>query len=161
MDNYSKVLEFFMENGIQLNTDQMNELKMVCEKSNFNKYIDNKIANSKKYKDKSHVLQKVAMTSGGAAKDKALDLADKYEKESKAAMNTGLETHRERLIDGHRKSDLTAEDVKNDIDTSKKGKFYRGEDVAKARDLYRDLAAEKKRGGVDTENRKPGTFLSK
>lgn len=31
MDTYTRVLEFFMENGVQLTPDQMDELKGVCE----------------------------------------------------------------------------------------------------------------------------------
>ncbi len=44
MSAYTQVLEFFMENGIQLTTDQMNELKNICESGGaLNKLLDNRI----------------------------------------------------------------------------------------------------------------------
>ncbi len=42
MDNYSKVLEFFMENNILLNENQMKELRIICNEGALKKLIDNR-----------------------------------------------------------------------------------------------------------------------
>ena len=54
MDNYSKVLTFFMENGVQLNPEQLEALKeeFLQEKSNFDKYVDSKANKAEKLNKK-------------------------------------------------------------------------------------------------------------
>lgn len=169
MDNYSKILTFFMENGVQLTQEQIEALKeeFLQEKSNFDKYIASKAAKAKEYEEKENHLRDIAKTSSGQAKVRAEQLANGYERKKNNASNVDVTTYNNR----GNAYQQTAEDIKLTKEGSKHSKpgtdnrgtlkWDRGDARAVARNEYRAKAAQKSRGGVDTENRKPGTFLSK
>ncbi len=83
MDNYSKVLEFFMENNIILNSDQMSELKDICETS-ITKKVDNvgNVIVRNDPKGKEYMFYKDAVDDKGykkvTEKDKDGKYTDKY-----------------------------------------------------------------------------------
>ena len=80
---YNQALEFLIENGIQLNRDQLDKLYDICNESGgaLKRIVDDRMDKAKKYDDAADAIEKIGgrheiTTDGGAKYDQVQHLRD-------------------------------------------------------------------------------------